>query len=89
MASRKGAVELTRELVRIESMNPPGREYECARFVGGTLEESGLKVTCYEFAKGRTSLVARLSGTGSRPPLCFAGHIDTVPPRKAFACFSS
>lgn len=79
MASQKNAVELTRELVRIDSMNPPGREYECAHFVGNILQESGLQVTYHEFAEGRTSLVARLPGTGSKPPLCFAGHIDTVP----------
>ena len=79
MASQKNAVELTRELVRIDSMNPPGREHECAHFVGNILQESGLQVTYHEFAEGRTSLVGRLRGTGSKAPLCFAGHIDTVP----------
>src|SRR6516165_4655085 len=79
MATPKNVVELTRELVRINSMNPPGRERECAYFVGRILQESGLLVTYHEFADGRTSLIARLSGTGSKSPLCFAGHIDTVP----------
>lgn len=36
-------------------------------------------MTYHEFDEGRTSLVGRLAGSQSKPPLCFAGHIDTVP----------
>jgi succinyl-diaminopimelate desuccinylase len=43
------------------------------------LENAGFDVRSYEYAPGRTSLVARLGGSSGRLPLCFAGHLDTVP----------
>jgi succinyl-diaminopimelate desuccinylase len=71
------AVELTRELVRIDTVNPVSPERPCAERVGRLLEDAGFSVREHEFAPGRTSLVARREGGGR--PLCFAGHLDTVP----------
>lgn len=79
MATTKTPLEITRELVQIETMNPPGREYECAQYVGKLLQDAGLQVSYHEFAEGRTSVVARLAGSGGKAPICFAGHLDTVP----------
>ena len=72
-------VGLTQELVRYNTINPPGDERDCARHLGRVLEKSGFAVAEYEFSERRTSLVARIGGTSGRPPLCFTGHIDTVP----------
>lgn len=71
------AVELTRELVRIDTVNPVSPERPAAERVGRLLEGAGFAVRMHEFAPGRTSVVARRDGGG--PPLCFAGHLDTVP----------
>jgi len=71
------AVELTQELVRIDTVNPASPERPCADLLGRLLEEEGFSVRMHEFAAGRASLVARREGKG--PPLCFAGHLDTVP----------
>lgn len=71
------AVELTRELVRTESVNPVNPERPCAERVGKLLEDAGYAVAMHDFAPGRTSVVARRDGPG--PALCFAGHLDTVP----------
>jgi succinyl-diaminopimelate desuccinylase len=79
MATKKTPLEITRELVQIETMNPPGREFECAQYVGKLLQDAGLHVSYHEFADGRTSVVARLAGAGGKAPICFGGHIDTVP----------
>ena len=79
MATGKTPLEITRDLVKIETMNPPGRELECARYVGKLLQDAGLQVSYREFADGRTSVIARLVGTGGKPPICFGGHLDTVP----------
>lgn len=70
------AVELTRELVRIDTINPVSPERPCAERVGKLLEEAGFAVAKHDFAPGRTSIVARLSGVDA---LCLAGHLDTVP----------
>ena len=79
MASKKSALDITRELTRIDSMNPPGREHQCAQYVGKMLQDAGLQVSYAEFGEGRTSVIARLAGTGAKAPICFGGHIDTVP----------
>ncbi|MFC1680516.1 M20 family metallopeptidase [Pseudomonadota bacterium] len=73
------AVQLTQDLVRINTVNPPGGELACARHLGKYLEDNGFSVAFHEFAESRTSLVARLPGTDDLLPLCFTGHIDTVP----------
>jgi len=79
MAANKSALEITRELTRIDSMNPPGREHACAQYVGKMLQDAGLQVSYHQFGEGRTSVVARLAGSGGKAPICFGGHIDTVP----------
>ncbi len=76
-------VTLTRDLVRFDTINPPGEERVCAHHIGGMLEASGFRVDYHEFADQRTSLVARLDGSGDGPPICFTGHIDVVPLGKA------
>src|SRR5216684_112356 len=62
------AVELTRELVRIDTVNPVSPERPAADRVGRLLEGAGFAVRMDEFAPGRTSVVA------SRDP--FGGEID-------------
>jgi succinyl-diaminopimelate desuccinylase len=73
------ALELTRELLRFNTINPPGDEDACAQHVGRLLAAGGFRVESRAFAPGRTSLVAIIGGNGATPPLCFTGHIDTVP----------
>ena len=79
MATFTNAIDLTRNLLTFNTMNPPGYEQECAHYIGSLLESVGFQVRYYEFAPNRTTVVARLHGLGDRPPLCFTGHIDTVP----------
>lgn len=78
MSSVPDPVSLTQQLVRFDTVNPTSPELPCARFLSGLLEAGGFTVRIHEFAPGRASLVARAGG-GSAPPLCFAGHLDTVP----------
>jgi succinyl-diaminopimelate desuccinylase len=72
------AVGLTRELLAFDTINPPGRERDCARRAGALLEEWGFRVDYHDYEPGRTSVVARVGGTGDIAPLCLTGHIDTV-----------
>ncbi len=73
------ALELTRQLLRFNTVNPPGNERDCARHLGRLLDDAGFAVAYHEFADKRTSLIARVGGTADTKPLCFTGHIDTVP----------
>jgi len=77
--SAPDAVVLTRELVRYQTVNPPGAERDCARYAGKLLEEWGFTVRYHEYAEGRTSVIGRAGGSDTKPPLCLTGHLDVVP----------
>ena len=86
---REDLIALTRELVRIPTVNPPGRDYRaCAEVIGRRLQARGFQVS-YMRGEGtpgdsdrfpRENVIARWEG--SRPGRCvhFNGHIDVVPP---------
>jgi succinyl-diaminopimelate desuccinylase len=73
------AVSLTRELVRMNSINPTGDADQCSFYLGKLLSDAGYRVSYYEHAPNCSSLVASIGGTSGKLPLCFTGHIDTVP----------
>ncbi|HEU5176807.1 MAG TPA: M20 family metallopeptidase [Burkholderiales bacterium] len=73
------AISLTRDLLRFDTINPPGRERDCARMAGALLEEWGFRTEYHEYADSRTSVVARLGGSDKKAPLCLTGHLDVVP----------
>jgi succinyl-diaminopimelate desuccinylase len=79
MAAMPDAVQLTRELLGFNTINPPGAEQACAHHLGDLLQRAGFTVDYAEFAPTRTSLVARIGGAARKRPLGFTGHIDTVP----------
>lgn len=77
---RHAPVELTRELVRIDTVNPPGNEAAAIRLLAGLLEDAGFAVRLVDLAPGRPNLVARLDGSdGDAAALGFTGHVDVVP----------
>lgn len=79
MARPLDAIELSRSLIRFNTINPPGNERPCAEYLGGLLEDGGFTVSYHEFSESRTSLVACIGGTSDKLPLCFTGHLDVVP----------
>ena len=79
MTTRLDPRTLTRELLAFNTINPPGMERACARHLGALLENAGFRVAYHEFAEARTSLVAQIGAVHAKPPICFTGHIDTVP----------
>src|SRR5438552_4269088 len=72
------AISLTRSLLAFDTINPPGRESDCARHAGALLGQWGFRVEYHEYEPGRTSLVARAGGSDAIAPLCLTGHLDTV-----------
>jgi succinyl-diaminopimelate desuccinylase len=79
MPSELNALWLSRRLLAFNTINPPGRESDCAHYLGRQLEESGFHVRYFDFDEARTSLVAQLPGETGTTPICFTGHLDTVP----------
>jgi len=72
-------VEVTRDLIRMDTVNPPGNEEPAARYLGEMLAAAGLTVSYPRLGDNSTGLIAHAPGARSRPPLVFTGHLDTVP----------
>lgn len=80
-------VELTRDLIRFPTINPPGEAYQpCAEFIGKRLAKRGFEI---EYVRGtgapgdsdaypRVNVIARREGSGPGPCVHFNGHIDVV-----------
>ena len=72
-------VELTSRLIRFDTVNPPGRELECARYLESILSQAGFRTQLVPMGEERASLVARRGKSGRGKPIVFTGHIDVVP----------
>jgi acetylornithine deacetylase/succinyl-diaminopimelate desuccinylase-like protein len=71
-------VELTRDLIRLDTTNPPGEEHIAVELIERVLHDAHIKCTRYETEPGRPNLVARVKGRGQAPPLLLQGHVDVV-----------
>jgi acetylornithine deacetylase/succinyl-diaminopimelate desuccinylase-like protein len=70
--------QLLRDLIRIDTTNPPGNETKAATYIAEYLANLGIKSEIIESAPGRGSLIARLKGTGKKPSLLLLSHLDVV-----------
>ena len=71
-------VSLLRELIRINTTNPPGNETAAAKYLAGQLGREGFDCELFESAPGRGSVVTHLKGTGEKPSLLLLSHLDVV-----------
>ena len=84
---RDELVELTRQLIRFPTVNPPGEAYRpCAEFIGRRLARRGFAIE-YVHAAGtpgdndrypRINVIARREGGAPGPCVHFNSHIDVV-----------
>jgi acetylornithine deacetylase/succinyl-diaminopimelate desuccinylase-like protein len=74
---RDEAVGLLQQLLRLNTVNPPGNETIAAELLRDYLEANGVEVELLARTPERANLVARLRG-GNGPSLCFLSHTDTV-----------
>ncbi len=68
-----------KDLVRLDTSNPPGNEILAARYLKRHLDEEGIPSRIYTSTGTRASLIARLKGTGKNRPLILMCHTDVVP----------
>jgi len=73
------AVELLRELIRIDTQNPPGGEAPAQELLAARLTEASFDCELLAATEGRPNLVATLPGEAVGKTLCLLGHVDTVP----------
>ena len=77
MSLQDEAVDLLQQLLRLNTVNPPGNETIAAELLRDYLQANGVEVELYARTPERANLVARLKG-GDGPSLCFLSHTDTV-----------
>jgi acetylornithine deacetylase/succinyl-diaminopimelate desuccinylase-like protein len=79
---QRETTDVLRELVRFNTVNPPGNERPAIEFLASYLRDAGLKTELLADDEGRPNLVADLTAAGADdgrgPTLCYLGHVDTV-----------
>lgn len=73
------AVKTLQDLIRIDTVNPPGNEIAACRHLKNVFDREGIACTVLEAAPGRANIVARLPGDGSSRPFLLTSHLDVVP----------
>jgi acetylornithine deacetylase/succinyl-diaminopimelate desuccinylase-like protein len=79
LQERDEAVRYLRDLLRINTANPPGNELPACEFLAGVLAAQGIESVILEPQPGRGNLVTRLRGDGRAAPLLLMAHVDVVP----------
>jgi acetylornithine deacetylase/succinyl-diaminopimelate desuccinylase-like protein len=69
---------LLRDLIRIDTTNPPGNEVAAAEYLAGVLEKEGFKCELLESKPGRGNVITRLKGNGEKPSVLLLSHLDVV-----------
>src|SRR5215207_843820 len=72
------AVQVLQELLRFNTVNPPGAERAAQAYLAALLGDAGLDVTLAGPDPERPNLVARLRGRRPGPVLGLLSHVDTV-----------
>ncbi|MEM4948384.1 MAG: ArgE/DapE family deacylase [Candidatus Jordarchaeales archaeon] len=72
------AIDLLRDLVSAQSVNPPGNERSAAEIVLSELYKIGAQTEVYEKVEGRTNVIGKM-GEGE-PRILLAAHLDVVVP---------
>ena len=74
----KRSLQTLVDLIKLDTSQPAGNEYLAADYIASRLDAAGIDYKTYEPVKGRTSIVARLKGNGSKAPILLLGHTDVV-----------
>jgi acetylornithine deacetylase/succinyl-diaminopimelate desuccinylase-like protein len=75
---QQDTTELLRDLVRLDTVNPPGNERPAIELLDDYLRAAGFETRILAAQADRPNLVATLDGEGDGPVLCLLGHVDTV-----------
>ena len=79
--------EVTRHLqnlLRLQTVNPPGNETLANSYIRDQLAEVGIESDLLEAQPGRANLLARWRGDDTARPLLLMGHVDVVPAEAAY-----
>ena len=78
MSLQEETADVLGQLIRFNTVNPPGNERECLQWLKAYLEEAGFECELAGASDERPNLVARLRGDSDGPVLGYLSHVDTV-----------
>lgn len=76
------AVYHLKNLMRINTTNPPGNESKAVEYIVKMLRRKGVKPVVIEPEAGRANCVLRLTGNGQKAAILVNAHLDVVPAGK-------
>lgn len=80
MVSKEEALSLLQQVLRANTVNPPGNELEAALILRDFFDTHGIQTEMDEFLPGRANLLARVAGNSAGGgSLMLCGHMDVVP----------
>jgi succinyl-diaminopimelate desuccinylase len=72
-------VEICQDLVRIDTIDPPGNELAVAEYCRDFLKPLGFEINLIMHSENRASLLGCRKGIGQLPGVLICAHMDTVP----------
>jgi len=72
------ATEVLRNLIRFNTVNPPGNERAAIEYLEAYVREAGFETELIGVDDQRPNLIATLQGPGEGPTMVYLGHVDTV-----------
>jgi acetylornithine deacetylase/succinyl-diaminopimelate desuccinylase-like protein len=72
------AIRVLQDLVRFNTVNPPGNERAAIEYLEAYVREAGFETQILGATPERPNLIADLPGAEPGPTLGFLGHVDTV-----------
>ncbi|MDQ1470863.1 MAG: hypothetical protein QOJ99_2343 [Bryobacterales bacterium] len=72
-----------RDLIRLDSSNPPGNESRVAQYLKQVADREGIPADLVGDNPQRLNFIARVQGSGKRRPLLLMAHSDVVPADRA------
>jgi len=78
-AQQNATADLLREIIRLDTSNPPGNEAKLAAFLKTKFEPLGFQIDIIPTPDpAKAHFIARLKGDGTRKPVLLAAHADVV-----------
>ena len=75
---QRETTDVLAELVRFNTVNPPGNERQAIEFLASYLRDAGFETELLADDDDRPNLVADLAADRDGQTLCYLGHVDTV-----------
>jgi acetylornithine deacetylase/succinyl-diaminopimelate desuccinylase-like protein len=78
MGLQEETADVLGNLIRFNTVNPPGQERACQEYLRDYLSDAGFECELDGVEDDRPNLIARLRGDAAGPVLGYLSHVDTV-----------